>query len=123
PGVDSDFYPAGSFTVDAFVNTISAGGSIVSHYEGGGILIPFVTNSYWELSIAGGKAVVSVRDHNGGGTSGLSVTGAKMIDDGIIHHVALVRDVAGAKLLLYVDGQLDASATLTPESDGPLMDE
>ncbi len=48
------------------------------------------------------------------------MVGTKLVADGDFHHIAAVRDLAASKLLLYVDGSLDASAPLNAGAIGVL---
>jgi hypothetical protein len=115
-------YSAGSFSVDAWAKTATTG-AVMSHYECGGFCVGLSSNSEWELSItAGGHLLGYVRDTDGGGpdAGGQELAGATVVTDGSFHHLAMVRDIAAGKLLLYVDGALDASATLNDGATGAL---
>ncbi len=50
------------------------------------------------------------------GSSGATACGATLVDDGQWHHVAVTRDAGSGQLRMYLDGQLDGSAS------GPLGD-
>jgi len=120
-----DLYPgAGSFTVDAWIKTSgpeASGGSsvIIRHYECANFCSTIMSLADWDLRIASGRLEGIVRDNDAGG-NGQVLVGAASVEDGVFHHVALVRDVGAGKLRLYVDGVKDAEADLTADSDGTL---
>lgn len=116
----------GSFTVDAWIKTSgpepSNGQQIIRHYECAGFCTNAASSSDWDLRVFGHKLYGFVRDTDQGGpdSGGQAIQGATTIDDGVFHHVALVRDVAAGKLRLYVDGALDAEATMGDGASGSI---
>jgi hypothetical protein len=118
----------GSFTVDAWVKTSGpepiGGQQIVRHYECAGFCSNAASNSNWDVRVLGHKLWGFIRDTDGGGPDGDGqvIQGVTTIDDGAFHHVAFVRDVAAGKLRLYVDGALDAEATVDAAVTGSISD-
>jgi hypothetical protein len=119
-----DFYPEGSFTVDAWIQTDSLApgeyATIASLYDPGGT-DPTASWSTWNLDLTpDGYARGWVRP--GAFNSISTVTGTQSLADGEPHHVALVRDIrlSVMKHLLYVDGVLVAEDPVIPPEDGPL---
>jgi len=114
-------YSTGSFSLDAWVKT-TGDGAVMAHYECGGFCISGGSDSDWEMTISGGHLAAYIRDADAGGpdSGGQSLFGTTAVADGAFHHLAVVRDIANDKLLLYVDGALDASAALNAGSDGAL---
>jgi hypothetical protein len=114
-------YSTGSFSVDAWVKT-NGDGAVITHYECGGFCVGGGSNSDWEVSIFGGHLAAYIRDADAGGpdAGGQTLLGTVTVTDGAFHHLAVVRDIAADKLLLYVDGALDTSAALNAGSNGPL---
>ena len=113
-----------SFSLDAWVKTTKATGSqvVVSKYECGGFCLGCISTSYYALVVSNGKARASLRDADPSCEDAQSLTGNTFIADGIFHHIAMVRDMASGHLRLYVDGTLDATAALTPISNGAITD-
>ena len=119
-----DLYPAGSFTVAGWVRTSDAiaDQALIEHYECGLFCPTDQANSVFLLAVSAGKANGYVRDTSGSGplTGGQGLTGSADIADGAFHHLAFVRDVAGARLKLFVDGSPAAEAVLDPGAAGAL---
>ena len=65
-------------------------------------------NSSWELQCTSGAKTITF---NASGTSNVSLTGSRNVNDGQWHHVAGVYD--GTHMFLYVDGTLDVSQPTT----------
>lgn len=98
---------ASDFTIDAWVKfTQIVGGS-------GPIFVNYAGVPYYHLVVdQNGRAQVSFRPGVaivGGSNPGVTATGTTALNDGKWHHVAGVRSRATA--LIYVDGQLEGSAT------------
>ena len=118
----------GSFTVDAWIKTSgpepSNGQEIIRHYECAGFCTDAASSSDWDLRVFGHKLYGFLRDTDKGGPvsegEGETLQGATTIDDGVFHHVALVRDVAAGKLRLYVDGALDAEKAIGAGASGSI---
>lgn len=118
-----NLYPAGSFSVEAWVRTSVASGYqvILSNYECGHDCPPCVANSDYLLFIQDGRANFEVRDSDPGGcVVGQIVPGRAFVSDGAWHQVVGTRDILAGGMNLYVDGMRDGSAALTSASDGPL---
>ena len=116
----------GSFTIDAWVKTTSTGSQyVVSKYEGGQTGIANVTNSVYHMHLSGGKLSARLRDTDKGGDEGggQSLQGTTFIADGRFHHIAILRDIAANKLLLYVDGVLDTGDDLNAGATGAIKDD
>ncbi|MFO0610344.1 MAG: LamG domain-containing protein [Polyangiales bacterium] len=70
----------------------------------------------WQLAIAGGRATARVVTDTPSGTRPETVfetAGARTVNDGAWHHLALTWSSATATLSLYVDGTLDRSTAAT----------
>lgn len=104
---------SGSFTVTAWVKTTASSGwddddayfgLPVFYADGNG-------GNYTEpLSITGSKAASTVHDENGDPTTVHSTTD---VNDGVYHFIAVTRDQNSGQLKLYVDGNLEDTATGT----------
>jgi len=66
------------------------------------------------ISMAGGRIVFGVR---GTADDPLTICGSTRVDDGEWHHVAVTRASATGALQLFIDGNLDASASSGPPGD------
>lgn len=119
---DASFYPTGSFTIDAWARTTAASGpgQIMSMYECAGDCTDAETD--YEIEIRDGRGFGYVRDADAGAPTngGQLVTGGPMINDGLLHHVALMRDVENARLVLFVDGGAVVDVALDPGAAGPM---
>ena len=109
----TDLYPGtGPLTVTARVKTSGSGAiqEIASLYECGGLCPGGQANAIIDLSVtATGKLSGQIR----GSTNVVkTVTGAKTINDGEFHHVALVRDTAASLLRIFVDGVADGTVAI-----------
>ncbi len=107
---DNHYYPGdGSFTVQAYIKTSAAAGYIAARYEcvNGW---QACTSTRWFLSVTDGRLAWNVGDRN---NQYQDVFGTRRVDDGVLHHVAVVLDRVAGETRLYVDGQLDASAPIT----------
>lgn len=127
-------YPAGSFTVAAWVKTapvaIGDQAEVFEKYECGGTCPSGLANSLFQVYIAGPAGTGQphtlngfVRDQVGAGPDlggQLLTVPAASIADGAFHHVAFVRNVVQATLSLYLDGVLASSVALDPAAAGPL---
>jgi Concanavalin A-like lectin/glucanases superfamily len=127
-GDDPTFSPeTGSFTVDAWVKTSGpegAGGSaeVIRHYECANFCTNAASSSDWELRVLAGHAFGIIRDADQGGTDsgGQYFDGTTNIEDGVFHHIALVRDQAAGHGRLYVDGVLQDDEVLNDGASGAL---
>jgi Laminin G domain. len=119
----------GSFTVDAWIKTTNTTGTqfVVSKYECGQLCIFNVSNSLYSLSVKDGQLAAQLRDTDKGGppaeNEGQILIGTTSVADGVFHHIAMVRDLAAGELRLYVDGVLDASASLNAGATGAIKDD
>ena len=115
-------YPgAGSFTVDAWIETSTTGGTqmVVSKDEcGDDTCFPGDTSLYQLYVDSSGHAAADV--HDGDIAVGLTITGTTVVTDGAFHHLAMARDIAAGELRLYVDGALEARSALNAGSDGTI---
>ncbi|MFN2576660.1 MAG: LamG-like jellyroll fold domain-containing protein [Pyrinomonadaceae bacterium] len=112
---NANLYPqAGSFTVDAWIKTGQNTGiqQIITHYECAGNCPANQASSIYDLSVHDDKLEGEIRDENG---LDQVLTGTHIIADGQFHHVALLRDMESAphQMVLYLDGNIEVSATLT----------
>ncbi len=120
-----DLFPgAASFTVDAWASTTATGDQpIFAMYECAGFCSGALSASFYALGFAGGQAIAYVRDTNGGGpppNEWESISGGPVINDGGLHHIAVTRDVEGARLVLFVDGVAVADDPLGPGASGAI---
>ena len=117
---NANLYPSGSFTVDAWIKTSQTTGvqQIINHYECANFCPGGGANSDYEMTVTNGNLSGFIRDMTG---ANQMLTGTTAIADGTFHHVAMQRDIAGGQMRLYLDGRLEASATLIPIA--PLQDE
>jgi hypothetical protein len=95
----------GDFTIEAWVNTTAATAyqMIVQKYGS-----PGANNGYtFRFDSTGTKLELALFN----GSTGATITGSAIINDGRWHHVAAVR--TGSTVSLYVDGARDATATNT----------
>jgi len=107
----------GSFTIDFWIKALpgeNAGllGSGPDAWRAGNIVIDRDSGSAGEnprfgVSLTGGRLSFGVAR----GTSGSTITGARRVDDGAWHHVALTRDEASGAVRVFVDGQPDGSGS------------
>ena len=113
-----DFYPQGSFTVDAWIETdsLAPGDStdIVSLFDAGGPE-PSANTSWWAIHLSQeGEARGRVRAAYSNPTA-VVAQGSGSLADGRPHHLAMVRDLDnGHDLRLYVDGVEVDSQPLGP---------
>ena len=112
---NTNLYPgAGPFTVDAWIKTTqrsSDGAFILAHYECANGCPSGAANSVYAMYIdENGMLGGFLRDSAG---TQQTITSARVVADGVYHHIALVRDTTGLQMQLYVDGVVDASAPLT----------
>ena len=115
-------YPAGDFSIVAWIKTTQATGSmiVIEEYECAGFCPGNDASSMWRLGVDNGKAVGIVRE--GGTAAGaVEIAGAASVADGAWHHIAFVRDTTANKGLVYVDGALSGSMDLTADMDGPIV--
>ena len=97
----ADFTLPGDFTIQAWIQTTSSGGTILGSYTNTGDI-------YWQFENSGGHPQLLYKVTQDGATQSILGTG-KLINDGAWHHVAGIRD--GSTLYAYVDGVLDNTAT------------
>ncbi|HET8537128.1 MAG TPA: LamG-like jellyroll fold domain-containing protein [Solirubrobacteraceae bacterium] len=123
---NADFTPGtDSFTVDAWVKTTNGTDAlIIRHYECAGFCTDADSSSNWDLRLVNHHAWGFIRDVDKGGPvdqgEGQTVEGTSVVDDGVFHHVAFVRDQAAGHARLYVDGTLQADVPLNDGSSGAL---
>lgn len=113
-----ELWPAGSFSLEGWVNA-SAAGPLIEKYECGGACPGGTSTSsaYWQLGIAdGGFPTFQVRV-NKTATTIITTDSQHVVTDGAWHYLAGVRDIHVKQMLLYVDGAL---AVTTPLSDAQL---
>lgn len=98
------------FTIDGWVNIQAQNQNqfIINKGQcGSGVEQSYhISVNYWE-TVNKGKPGVITADAAGG-----VIEGNRRIDDGNWHHFALVRN--NTQLLLFIDGEIDGQATLTP---------
>lgn len=94
-----------NFTASFWMRTTSTGGSGAHWWNGSGILGGSTTTNDLGVSLNGGKIAFGVA---GPDTTIFSTTS---VNDGQWHHVAAQRHHASGKLLLHIDGQLEAETT------------
>ncbi len=105
---DNVYYPVnGSMTLQAWIRTTAATGMIAARYE---CMFYGCGNTFLFLYLVDGQLNVSLRDADGGT---LAFAGARAVNDGAFHHVALVLDRGAAQARFYVDGAIDGSAPFT----------
>ena len=112
---------AGSFSIDAWVNTTTTFGVVATYYDCAQSCPG--NPSFYEIGVAGGQGFGVVRDGAAvSGDGGQDVKGGARVDDGRFHHISLVRDVEAGTLSLYVDYLLAAEEALEAQSDGAIID-
>lgn len=121
PANGMDFHPAGSFTVEGWIQTLQPTGTIASQYECGGYCIGDVSASLWGVYLSAGRLYFNVRDTKGKFMQHVASTA--IVADGCFHHFAAIRDVEAKLMSVYVDGKVSGSDTLNPDAAGPLVDE
>jgi Concanavalin A-like lectin/glucanases superfamily/Protein of unknown function (DUF642) len=107
-----DLYPSGSYSVDAWIKTSQTAGaeSIITLYECANFCPSNVANSAYSFVVQDGHLVGYIRDSVG---ADQLLNGTTGVADNKFHHVAMVRDIESNQLLLYLDGAVESSATLT----------
>lgn len=142
----ADFYPAGSFTVSAWVSTVVTSGPIqmiMSMDECGGTADPIpgpqscndpvqgtsISLSTWQLAVKDGRLYSFVRDFNGGGFAAdsygqrLTVSpNGPLLADGAWHHVVLIKDVEAGRISMYQDGRVLGEQVLANGASQSLQD-
>lgn len=111
PDNDAYDFPSGSFAVEVWMKrngNPSGNEVVVSRYDANSL--PSTQMSWWVGVGSSGQALFSLRDRNGPGTL---ITGTSVITDDNFHHIVAVRDDATGKNLLYVDGELEISQSVT----------
>jgi hypothetical protein len=109
-----------SFCLTAWVRTSITTGleAIYSKYNGGGKVFGASSLGF---GIQNGKLTVQIRDRDSKINSpGMFVSGKAFVANGKFHHLAMVRDQAQRKLLLFMDGKLDGEFPLTAEANGAI---
>ncbi|PKB72582.1 MAG: hypothetical protein BZY75_06400 [SAR202 cluster bacterium Io17-Chloro-G7] len=106
----------GSFTIKAWVKTSKGIGqqTVISQYACGGAQCS--GDALYQVEINDGKVQAVVRTDTGFNDFGVSSQffyGTTNVADGQFHHIAFVRDVAGGKGLIYIDGVLESMTTRT----------
>jgi hypothetical protein len=122
PVVGDELWPAGSFSVEGWVNaSASAVGPLIQKYECGGSCPggTAMTSAYWQLGIAdGGFATFQLRINKTATT--ITITDSHVITDSAWHYLAGVRDIRAKQMALYVDGALAVSMPLSDAQLAPL---
>jgi gliding motility-associated-like protein len=95
-------FGTGNFTVEAWIRTSAANGTIVTKRAACG------TSNFFSLGISGSKTTTEIGTDN---TDYVILRGNAIVDDNRWHHLASVRN--GTSLSLYVDGVLDATTTIS----------
>jgi hypothetical protein len=113
PGSAALFYPGtGSFTMSAWIKTNDAGRTQrIFRRDTGSV--------QFEMAMGGSGILAGfIRDADAGGTpedgGRQAIVGTKAFNDGNWHHIVFVRNVTTARLLLYVDCQIEADKPLGP---------
>jgi hypothetical protein len=121
---NADLHPGtGSFTIDAWIKTTNGADALIArHYECSNVCAPGTRDGDWQLQLFNHAAYGFIRDNAAGDDGGQEFVGTTAIDDGVFHHVALVRDIAANKGRLYVDGVLQNEQTLDPTAAGDISD-
>lgn len=120
-----DSYPGtGPLTVSAWIKSSVMGvpQTIVSLYECGGKCPTGDADAWIALSVtAEGNLWGSIR---GEAQAPVVLKGKQVINDGVYHHVAMVRDTAASLLRIYVDGMPEGEAAIpldeVIETDGEM---
>jgi concanavalin A-like lectin/glucanase superfamily protein len=119
---DADaLWPAGSFSVEGWVNASTAG-RLITKYECGGSCPGGTAASYsnWSLDIAdGGFPEFALRATTDGVNLKLTDT-QHAVTDGAWHHLVGVRDIQTRQLVLYVDGAVASSLPISGHQLDPL---
>jgi hypothetical protein len=119
---------AGSFTIETWVRTSRSGvpQTIVEKYECGGSCPSGADNSDYAMGInANGTLYAYLRDSDQGGdvSGGQQLIGNHAVNDGVFHHVAMVRDTSAGHFQLYLDGGLEADGLFNPGASGTIKDD
>jgi hypothetical protein len=121
---NADFVPGtNSFSIDAWVKTSDeTNGTIVREYECASSCSDAQSSSVWDIRVFNHHAFAFIRDADKGGDQGegQQIEGTKVVDDGVFHHIAYVRDQAAGHARLYVDGALEVDVPLNAGSSGAL---
>jgi hypothetical protein len=124
---DPSHYFTGSFTMDAWAKTSSTNDQqvVAAIYECGNFCPTGGANSAVFIDLFHHQAYGFVRDASGAGPDGggQEVQGGPAINDGVFHHLVLIRDVAAMKLAIYVDGTEVDEENLDPGAAGALANE
>jgi hypothetical protein len=124
---DPSHYFTGSFTMEAWAKTSGTNEQqmIAAIYECGNSCPSNHANSSAILQLFQNQAYGFVRDAAGLGPNagGQDVQGGPSINDGVFHHLVLIRDVEAMKLALYVDGTEVDEEDLDPAAAGALANE
>lgn len=105
---DNYYYPGtGPFSAQAYIRTTSAEGQIASRYE---CVSGNCTPTAWFWSVEAGHLSLYLRDRD---NQELNLQGITPVNDGQLHHVAMVIDRGANEARLYVDGHVDVAAPLS----------
>ena len=102
---------SGSFSVSAWVKTTQSFNNDSDNADAGAFILfaeDANTNSTVPLALTGSKVAISVNDHNGNNTTLHSLSS---VNDGQYHQIAVTRNQASGLLKVYVDGNLEGSAS------------
>lgn len=106
---------AGDFTVTAWVKTTSSTGSDEDDADWGMSILyadDFGDSHALPLSITGNKAAFTIYDSNG---DPITVHSTTDVNDGSYHFLAVTREQSSGLMQLFVDGNLEDSATATTD--------
>jgi hypothetical protein len=117
-----------SFTIEAWIHTGLATGvqTVAGKAECAISCRPGLSSSLYYLRVVDGRLQGILRDSDAGGPDAggtQQLSGTRFVADGRCHHVAMVRDLFGSQLRLYVDGRLDAQDTLNDGGIGTIVDD
>ena len=111
-------WPAGSFSISAWINTEYNTGQIVEKYQCWDSCTVNVSNAYWALYVLDGDAGFDTRSD--ASTSTNTVLDTHSIADGQWHQIVGVRDSTMSKMILYVDGTAVGSQALNSVDNGAM---
>ncbi len=115
-----------SFTLEGWLRTTNSQAVFYNFYECAGSC-DGPSSFTIEVDRTTGVLAAFLRDTDRGGPTeefeGQYVTGKRVVTDGQWHHFASVRDMAGGRVLLYLDGVLESNAVLHAGASGNIHDD
>lgn len=110
--ISFDWIPGDSFSIEYWMKrcpgVLSSNEVIIGRNDSSSSL------RWWSgLWVEGEAAFVLIATNGDGGSAGQSLRGKKDLTDGLWHHVVIVRDAATNQNILYVDGQMEDSQSVT----------